>query len=56
MDENGLGMTIPSLKGPAVQAIGDTKRAIAIAKEANNTVAEHVYRRSSRIQPRLVIG
>lgn len=48
MDAHGVGMTILSLNAPAVQAIGDTKRAIAVSKEANEAVAEHVRKRPDR--------
>jgi len=48
MDAHGVGMTILSLNAPAVQTIGDTKRAIAVSKEANEAVAEHVRKRPDR--------
>lgn len=48
MDENGVGMMILSLNAPAVQAIADPKRAIAVAKEANDALAEHVRKRPDR--------
>jgi predicted TIM-barrel fold metal-dependent hydrolase len=49
MDDNGVGMMILSLNAPAVQAIADPKRAIAVAKEANDALAEHVRKRPDRL-------
>jgi gamma-resorcylate decarboxylase len=48
MDANGIGMMILSLNAPAVQAIADPKRAIAIARQANDAAAEHVRKRPDR--------
>jgi 2,3-dihydroxybenzoate decarboxylase len=48
MDKHGVGMMILSLNAPAVQAIADTKRAIAVAKEANDVLAENVRKRPDR--------
>ena len=48
MDQNGIGMMILSLNAPAVQAIADPKRAVAVAKEANDALAEHVRKRPDR--------
>jgi 2,3-dihydroxybenzoate decarboxylase len=48
MDKHGVEMMILSLNAPAVQAIHDVKRAIAVAREANDVCAEHVRRRPSR--------
>lgn len=48
MDKHGVGMMILSLNAPAVQAITDTKRAIAVAKEANDVLAENVRKRPNR--------
>lgn len=42
MARNGIEYTILSLNAPAVQAILDTKRAIEIARRANDTMAEAV--------------
>src|SRR6185437_15004281 len=48
MDRHGIEMMILSLNAPAVQAIPDTKRAIEVAREANDVLAEHVRRRPAR--------
>lgn len=48
MDKHGIEMMILSLNAPAVQAIPDTARAIAVAKEANDVLAEEVRKRPSR--------
>ncbi len=48
MDAHGIGMIILSLNAPAVQAIADPKRAIAVAKEANDALAEHASKRPDR--------
>ena len=48
MDKHGVGMMILSLNAPAVQAIADTKRAIGVAKEANDVLAENVRKRPDR--------
>lgn len=50
MDENGIEMMILSLNAPAVQAIGDTARAIEIAQRANDFLAEEVAKRPDRFQ------
>src|SRR5215831_19124105 len=42
MDKNGIEYTILSLNAPAVQAILDTKRAIDVAKRANDKMADAV--------------
>ena len=48
MDKHGIAMMILSLNAPAVQAIPDVKRAIAVAKEANDVLAENVRKRPVR--------
>src|SRR6476661_3514185 len=48
MDESGIGMMVLSLNAPTVQAIADPKRAIEIAKQANDAAAEHVRKRPDR--------
>ena len=48
MDANGVGMMILSLNAPAVQAIADPKRAIEVARQANDALAEHVRKRPDR--------
>ena len=50
MDKCGIEMMILSLNAPAIQAIHDTKRAIAVAREANDVCAEHVRKRPDRFQ------
>src|SRR6185436_1632328 len=40
MEKNGIEYTILSLNAPAVQAILETKRAIEVAKKANDKMAE----------------
>jgi predicted TIM-barrel fold metal-dependent hydrolase len=48
MDAGGIEMMITSLNAPAVQAIPDTKRAIEIARIANDKLAEEIRRRPDR--------
>ena len=48
MDKHGIGMMILSLNAPAVQAIHDVKRAIAVAREANDVLATEVAKRPDR--------
>ena len=48
MDKHGVEMMILSLNAPAVQAIHDVKRAIAVAREANDVLADHVRKRPTR--------
>ncbi len=48
MDKHGVGMMILSLNAPAVQAIYDVKRAIAVAQEANDILAGEVRKRPDR--------
>ncbi len=48
MDKNGIEFTILSLNAPAIQGILDTKRAIEIAKRANDHVAEAVAKHPRR--------
>lgn len=50
MDENGIDIMILSLNAPAVQAIGDTRRAIEIARRSNDFLAEQVALRPDRFQ------
>jgi predicted TIM-barrel fold metal-dependent hydrolase len=42
MDKHGIEMTILSLNAPAVQAIYDVKRAVSVAKEANDKLAAEI--------------
>jgi len=48
MDEHGVEMMILSLNAPAVQAIHDVKRAIAVAREANDVLAAEVRKQPDR--------
>jgi len=48
MDKYGVEMMILSLNAPAVQAIPDVKRAIDVAREANDLLAEEVRKRPAR--------
>ena len=48
MDKHGIEMMILSLNAPAVQAIHDVKRAIAVAREANDALAAEVAKRPDR--------
>jgi predicted TIM-barrel fold metal-dependent hydrolase len=48
MDKHGVEMMILSLNAPAVQAIPDVKRAIAVAREANDVLADNMRKRPGR--------
>jgi 2,3-dihydroxybenzoate decarboxylase len=48
MDESGVEIMIVSLNAPAVQAIHDVKRAIAVAREANDVLATEIAKRPDR--------
>lgn len=48
MDESGVALMILSLNAPAVQAIHDVKRAIAVAREANDFLSREIARRPDR--------
>jgi gamma-resorcylate decarboxylase len=48
MDKHGVELMIVSLNAPAVQAIHDVKRAIAVAREANDVLAEECAKRPTR--------
>jgi 2,3-dihydroxybenzoate decarboxylase len=48
MDKHGIEMMILSLNAPAIQAIHDTKTAIAVAKQANDVLASEVQKRPNR--------
>ena len=48
MDKHGVEMMILSLNAPAVQAIHDVKTAIAVARQANDVLADHVRKRPDR--------
>jgi predicted TIM-barrel fold metal-dependent hydrolase len=50
MDRHGIEIMILSLNAPAVQAIHDRKRAIEVAKKANDFLAEQVRKRPDRFQ------
>lgn len=48
MDKHGIEMMILSLNAPAVQAIPDIKAAIAVARKANDVLAEEIGKRPAR--------
>ena len=48
MDAAGVEVMILSLNAPAVQAIPDVQRAIAVAREANDVLAAEIARRQDR--------
>ncbi len=48
MDASGVEMMIASLNAPAIQAIPDARRAIEIARQANDVLADEVRRRPDR--------
>jgi gamma-resorcylate decarboxylase len=48
MDKHGIEMMILSLNAPAVQAIHDVKKAVAIARQANDALAGEVRKRPDR--------
>lgn len=50
MDEHGIDTMILSLNAPAVQAIPDRRRAIEIAKRANDALAEECAKRPDRFR------
>jgi 2,3-dihydroxybenzoate decarboxylase len=50
MDRHGIEMMVVSLNAPAVQAIPDPKAAVALARKANDALAEEVARRPDRFQ------
>ena len=48
MDASGVEIMILSLNAPAVQAIPDVKRAIDVAREANDVLAAEIKKRPDR--------
>ncbi|MGI8527635.1 MAG: amidohydrolase family protein [Pseudolabrys sp.] len=48
MDAGGVEKMILSLNAPAVQAIGDAEQAIAVARQANDALAEETRKRPDR--------
>ncbi len=50
MDKHGIELMILSLNAPAVQAIGERKRAIEISRRANDALAEECARRPDRFR------
>jgi len=50
MDASGVEIMIASLNAPAVQAIWDVKRAIVIAREANDILSREIARRPDRFK------
>ena len=50
MDQHGIEMMVVSLNAPAVQSIPDPKAAVALARKANDALAEQIARRPDRFQ------
>jgi predicted TIM-barrel fold metal-dependent hydrolase len=50
MDRHGMEMMVLSLNAPAVQAIAEPKRAVDVARRANDFLAEQVTKRPGRFQ------
>jgi predicted TIM-barrel fold metal-dependent hydrolase len=50
MDASGVEIMIASLNAPAVQAIHDVKRAVTVAREANDYLATEVAKRPDRFR------
>src|SRR5262249_53412343 len=48
MDASGVEIMIASLNAPAIQAIADPRRAVELAREANDTLAHEVDKRPDR--------
>jgi 2,3-dihydroxybenzoate decarboxylase len=48
MDETGVEIMIASLNAPAIQGIPDIKRAVELARRANDVLAEEVAKRPDR--------
>jgi gamma-resorcylate decarboxylase len=48
MDEAGIEIMVASLNAPAIQAIPDIKRAIEVAREANDVLAQEIAKRPDR--------
>src|SRR5262245_49544791 len=50
MDKHGIEMMVVSLNAPAVQAVADAKTAVALARQANDALANEVAKRPDRFQ------
>ncbi len=50
MDQNGMHMMLLSLNAPAVQGIADARKALDLARRANDFLAEEVRKRPERFQ------
>ena len=50
MDKHGIEMMVVSLNAPAVQAIPDPKKAVEVARRANDALAEQIAKRPDRFQ------
>src|ERR1041385_6899636 len=50
MDASGVEVMIASLNAPAVQAIHDVKRAVSVAREANDHLAAEIAKRPDRFR------
>jgi 2,3-dihydroxybenzoate decarboxylase len=49
MDRNGIAISVLSLNAPAVQAVADTGKAIALARKANDVLAQAIAKRPDRL-------
>ena len=50
MDKHGIEMMVVSLNAPAVQAVPDPRVAVALARQANDALADNVAKRPDRFQ------
>ena len=50
MDASGVEIMIASLNAPAVQAVHDVRRAVALAREANDVLAAEIGKRPDRFR------
>src|ERR1041385_4024757 len=50
MDASGVEIMIASLNAPAVQALHDVKRAVAVAREENDHLAAQIAKRPDRFR------
>src|SRR3990172_6402574 len=49
MEQHGIGLAILSLNSPGIQAIPDPARATAVARRANDTLADAIAKRPDRL-------
>ena len=50
MDKHGIDMCILSLNAPAIQAVWDRKRAVELARQSNDYIAEQVAKNPKRFR------